>query len=1092
MFAFDAISQQTWDFDFTNDYQAFEIPATGLYKLEAWGAEGAAGNWDDDEKIGGTGGFAAGQVMMEEGDMLYIYVGEKPDRVTTGAAGGGGATDFRYSNGDGTWMSSEGLYSRILVAGGGSGSHGSNYSDPSHMGAGGGLTATVSYYSGLPSSNPASQTAGGSDNFNSNGFIPEFEEDGQFGYAGYALGTPTAYVGNYGGFNGGGKANNWALGGGGGGWYGGATCWPQGGGGSGYVLTSSSFRPEGYNPSTHYEFDEEELIAGNLTMTDPQGNSVIGNRGNGYARITQLYSVGLLSLTDATCSYNADGSITTDAIGGMPPYSFLWNDGQIGATASNLSAGEHTVTITDANGLETSRTFSIGPDPIAITFAITQSSSCGETGDGALEAQVSGGTAPYSYVWSSAETDAAISNKAIGEYSVLVTDANNCTAEAAESITSDDSTNPTVLVKAANIYLDADGLATVSVSDINDGSYDDCAIDSMYVSNPDFDCADAGTPGLSAILVVVDFSGNHASAEANINLIDTIKPLAKAKNIEVLLDDEGIGSIVAMDADDGSTDNCSIASRKLNVSEFSCGGDREVTLTVTDASGNESKAVFTVTVVDQLAPIIPALVTMNVYLGEDGTVAFDSAPLLAAASDNCGLDAIVALGPDNEYIDVNGYPVSCSEVGNTQVPLFVRDNSGNLTGFTLAVTVIDTIKPSFNLDFIELEIDANGNAFLTEAMLMPYALDNCAIAEVAIQTGSYDCSKVGTPQYTEILVYDMSGNYKQQTLEVQIIDIIVPTVQVNDITLALNANGQVELSVDLLEMIADDNCAPTNFAFSQTVFSCADIGTTTVTITVADAAGNSGVAEFKVTVVDNLAPEIMAPQIIQVCYGTPVSYDEVVAVDNCSAQLTLIDGPQPGSILEIGDYLVEFQAVDPSGNTTSSLVLVAVSARAEVYLGEDRLVEAGSTVTLVAGQDEANRYLWSDGSIGMVYQFVATEDVIVSVTVTSPAGCSISDEIKISIASTVGIDEDTAGNSVRFYPNPTRGQMSIALSLTKVATDVRMNITDITGKSVVQRVIPMAKDGDVLSLDLSAFADGIYLVNLQSESFNLTERVVKH
>src|SRR6056297_3380345 len=110
--AVQSMGQETWEFDFTGDYQLFEVPYSGPYLLEAWGAAGGDGNWSNVEHPGGKGGFVKGEVDLEQGDILYIYVGEKPSRVVNGAAGGGGATDFRYDNGNGTWMNSAGLNSR--------------------------------------------------------------------------------------------------------------------------------------------------------------------------------------------------------------------------------------------------------------------------------------------------------------------------------------------------------------------------------------------------------------------------------------------------------------------------------------------------------------------------------------------------------------------------------------------------------------------------------------------------------------------------------------------------------------------------------------------------------------------------------------------------------------------------------------------------------------------------------------------------------------------------------------------------------------------------------------------------------------------
>tara|TARA_B100001250_G_scaffold309730_1_gene271666 strand:+ start:98 stop:3433 length:3336 start_codon:yes stop_codon:yes gene_type:complete len=275
-------------FSYTGSSQTFTVPSgVSEITIQAWGAQGCAGHFSGGGFPGGKGGYATGSFSVSAGDELYVFVGQQPTATDDNrqGGGGGGATDVRYENGDGVWNHSAGLYSRIIVAGGGSGTHGGHYSSGT-IGTGGGTEATVSYYNNLPSSTAASQFTGGTDNGNSNGFYSQYEQNGAFGYAGYAIDTPNSFGDAYGGWNGGGKGNKWVVGGGGGGWYGGATVWPQGGGGSGYVLTSSSHKPDGYDPSSSYYLSNTDLIAGNASMPNPDGGTMIGREGNGLVVIS--------------------------------------------------------------------------------------------------------------------------------------------------------------------------------------------------------------------------------------------------------------------------------------------------------------------------------------------------------------------------------------------------------------------------------------------------------------------------------------------------------------------------------------------------------------------------------------------------------------------------------------------------------------------------------------------------------------------------------------------------------------------------------------------------------------------------------------
>ncbi|MCG2431814.1 HYR domain-containing protein [Aequorivita xiaoshiensis] len=102
-----------------------------------------------------------------------------------------------------------------------------------------------------------------------------------------------------------------------------------------------------------------------------------------------------------------------------------------------------------------------------------------------------------------------------------------------------------------------------------------------------------------------DSDGNTVTCQFEVNVIDDEAPVAVCQDITVDLDSvTGMASITGADIDNGSTDNCGIASYTLDISSFDCSmiGENTVTLTVTDNSGNSSTCTATVTVQDTTAP----------------------------------------------------------------------------------------------------------------------------------------------------------------------------------------------------------------------------------------------------------------------------------------------------------------------------------------------------------------------------------------------------------------------------------------------------------------------------------------------------------
>ncbi len=127
--------------------------------------------------------------------------------------------------------------------------------------------------------------------------------------------------------------------------------------------------------------------------------------------------------------YGGMGNATAGIKGGVSPYSYSWSDGnsQTTATATNLTAGTYTVTMSDANLC----------GPVTSTVTITQPaqlrdsiSSFGNVlcngGTGNATAAIKGGVSPYTYAWSNGASTASVSSVAAGTYTVSINDANLC------------------------------------------------------------------------------------------------------------------------------------------------------------------------------------------------------------------------------------------------------------------------------------------------------------------------------------------------------------------------------------------------------------------------------------------------------------------------------------------------------------------------------------------------------------------------------------------------------------------------------------------------------------------------------------------
>ena len=183
-------------------------------------------------------------------------------------------------------------------------------------------------------------------------------------------------------------------------------------------------------------------------------------------------------------------------------------------------------------------------------------------------------------------------------------------------------------------------------------------------------------------LIVTDVNGNVDSASAVITVQDVIKPTVVTQNVTVSLDASGAGSVTATQVDNGSTDNCTIATRTLSQSSFDCSevGANTVYLIVTDVNGNVDSASAVITVQDVIKPTV-VTTPNNIALGYcDAKYTYP----LPTATDNCGV----------AITQIAGLPSgSIFPVGITTNTFEIKDPSGNSVTTSFTVDIRDRYLP---------------------------------------------------------------------------------------------------------------------------------------------------------------------------------------------------------------------------------------------------------------------------------------------------------------------------------------------------------------------------------------------------------------
>ena len=298
----DVFAQEVSEFSCTEDYQEFIAPTYGVYKIELWGAAGGKNLVDNAytssySKYGGNGAYTSGNIVLNEGEKLYVYVGckgkdGKKSTIVAGGYNGGGRGDYDHSDDEasasgggasdvrlvsGEWNDFDSLKSRIMVAGGGGGA-----SDGLAGGYAGTLKGQDTTYS-----KGGSQTTGYKFGIGQDGVYVDSNVDVAGGGGGY-----------FGGYsNSSGSANTYKT---------------AGAGGSSFVsgcngcvaISNESIEDDiiFLNSNIHYsnyKFENIIMKSGNEEMPDYGSDKTItGNSSNGYAKISLVKKINYFTKID--------------------------------------------------------------------------------------------------------------------------------------------------------------------------------------------------------------------------------------------------------------------------------------------------------------------------------------------------------------------------------------------------------------------------------------------------------------------------------------------------------------------------------------------------------------------------------------------------------------------------------------------------------------------------------------------------------------------------------------------------------------------------------------------------------------------------
>jgi hypothetical protein len=785
------------------------------------------------------------------------------------------------------------------------------------------------------------------------------------------------------------------------------------------------------------------LTAGtySVVVTDANGCTV-----NASVIITQPSAALALSMsvTDVNCNAGTDGSVDLTVSGGTAPYSYNWSNGSNGQDLSGVGAGVYMVTVTDANGCEAMGTATVNQPALALTIQSPNVTnvSCNGGANGMVNITVSGGTAPYSYAWNNGAVTEDLSNVGAGTYSVVVTDANGCTATTSATVT-----EPSVLVASAtathvSCFGGNDGSVTLTVSGgTAPYTYDwGGGVVTQNLTN---------VPAGAYNVVVTDANGCTASAGATVSQPTTA--LAVSGVVVDVLCNGGANGAVTLNVTGGTAPYSYMWSNGSTVKNQTGLAAAIYSVVVTDANGCTSSQSF---LVDQPNnPLVVAGSTVSnvtCFGGNNGAVDITvsgGTPPYSFAWSNGGVSEDLNNVAAGSYTVVITDDNGCTYTGG---PFVVTQPS---SGISAQVTNTSNVSCNGGSDGSVSISVSGGTAPYT------YQWSNGAITQ--------NLSSVGAGTYT-VNITDANGCTTVLSTSISQPAALSASINVTDVSCFGSATGVADLTVvggtapytynwnnganteDLNGVVAGSYNVVITDANGCVTTASATIGQPTAISTTI----------FKTNVSCNGSTDGSAT--ITVSGGTPPYAYNWVTGDNTA------------SVSGLGAGWYGVVVTDANGCSVADSVEIMEPAALTLNI-QGSPAQATAVVT---GGTAPYTYLWT-GSQGNVPQTSQTAiglvSVVYTVQVTDFNGCTISGTIDMADYN-IGIEEPVYnfGAGITMYPNPTSDVTYVEYEF-NTSVDLTVQVYNALGEAIITANEYNSAYGKV-RLDVADLADGVYFV----------------
>ncbi len=857
-----------------------------------------------------------------------------------------------------------------------------------------------------------------------------------------------------------------------------------------------------------------DLAAGTYTIT-VSDNLMCTSTMNVAISEPPVLGQSLVNSSDASCGM-LDGSIEVIGIGGVGAYSYLWSDGTSGPIISGIPAGTYTVVVTDGNMCTNSASYTISSSSgISLSLNSSSDPTCNGGANGTAEINVTGGTMPFSAMWSDGGSGLIRNDLSANTYNVIVSDQMSCSSSISITIGEPSSLGFTVseltmpscigdsdgqlIVEASGgtapyTYTWPGGIVNDTLSNLTAGTYQVTITDNnMCTDSFSATLSDPSIPTIDIDSIVSPLCNGDNNGIVALTLsggTGTLNVTWPDANTDTLRNDLQAGLYwVTISDSNNCMDSSSIIISQPSLLIANATGQAE-----SNAGANDGTAVANPTggippysyhwSTGDMTQMISGLSPGNYVVTVTDDNDCSSEEIVAVSPGNCTITGTVSTTPVSCFGDEDGTATISlmNAVGAVDIMWSTGDSTLNIDSLetgVYAVTVTDALSCQVILssvevtspgmiivssDVIEIPECANESTGIISANITggtgPYNynwdLGSTADTLVGVFPGSYPVTVTDDNMCTGNGVVNL-GNA----------DFTKPNSVLIDLTLYADAAGNIP-SFDETDFDggSSDNCGIAGFSWDDMEYGCDDIGVHTIYVDVFDNNGNVEQDSFILTILDTIPPNVICTQDLTTTSCEVVNYTIPSGFDNCGiSDIRLVSGPESGSFFNIGTTEVQYEIEDNGNNIALCSFFVTVTADMEAEVSNTDVtcfeLEDGSVSYSFSGTNLPFEVTYEDASIDPNMLAAGSYPI----TITDAEQCFILDTIEIA------------------QPDPIEiSNINVVDASTSNSTDGSISI-DVNGGTGTYTFQWFLNGGIVgISKDLDNLAPGIYSLIIVDEN----------